>query len=90
MLQIFGNWEAIPEQLRDIIESNKTLTDPLGRAHNRLAAMISKIQRISPEEPMYISIPEWEKQLHQALSNNRNNTILRLRSIIIKYSIDVD
>lgn len=90
MQEIFGSWLAIPEQLRDIIETDKTQTDPLGRAHNRLASMISKIQRIDPVELLNNSIPSWEELLCQDLAKNRYNTISKLRSIIIKNLININ
>jgi len=68
MQEIFGSWIAIPEQLRDIIESDKTQTDPLGRAHNRLASMISKIQRIDPGGHVDNTTPRWEELFCQDLA----------------------
>ena len=76
--EIFGNWKAIPQHLRDVLESNKTLKDDLGRAHNRLAKLISDIQRSSPRAQNVLAPLGWEDLLRQDLVDSRDRTLNRL------------
>ena len=75
---IFGSWRAIPMSIREVLEADKQLKDPLGRAHNRLAWLISDIQRTTPRALANSEAATWQSQLKAALATNQKATLAEL------------
>ncbi len=75
---IFGSLGAIPTELREILEANKKLKDPHGRAHNRLAWLISDIQRTTPRPQPTDRVETWQSLLSEALAADRKKTLTQL------------